>query len=89
MGRSYQKGGLTVALEDTRTPSGTDAAAAPVGCPAHVPPDQFRHFDYIDDIESAPTPFDGYLQFRGEQICPARPCTPPGYPPAGGAPMRE
>jgi cytochrome P450 len=68
MGRSYQqKGRLTVALEDTRTPLGTDAAAAPVGCPAHVPPDQFRHFDYIDDIESAPTPFDGYLQFRGER----------------------
>src|SRR4029078_13555162 len=31
-----QKGGLTVALEDTKTPPETDAAAAPVGCPAHV-----------------------------------------------------
>ena len=64
---NMQKGGLAVALEDTGMASGTDAATAPVGCPAHVPPDQFRHFDYIDDIESAPTPFDGYLQFRGEQ----------------------
>src|SRR4029077_12780782 len=62
-----QKGGLTVALEDTKTAPGTDVAGAPMGCPAHVSPDQFRHFDYIADVESAPTPFDGYLQFRGER----------------------
>ena len=62
-----QKGGLAVALEDTKTAPGTDVAGAPMGCPAHVSQDQFRHFDYIADVESAPTPFDGYLQFRGER----------------------
>ncbi len=41
--------------------------AAPPGCPAHVPPEQFRHFDYIRDIETATTPYDGYLQYRGEK----------------------
>jgi hypothetical protein len=41
--------------------------SAPVGCPAHVPAEQFRHFDYIRDIEAARTPFDGYLAFRGEK----------------------
>lgn len=37
------------------------------GCPAHIPDGQFHHFDYIADIANASTPFDGYLQFRGEK----------------------
>jgi cytochrome P450 len=47
--------------------SGSAAGQAIAGCPVHVPPDQFRRFDYIADVLSAPTPFDGYLRLRGER----------------------
>jgi cytochrome P450 len=47
--------------------SGPAAGQAIAGCPAHVPPDQFRRFDYIADVLNAPTPFDGYLRLRGER----------------------
>jgi cytochrome P450 len=40
---------------------------APLGCPAHVPPGQFHHFDYVKDVEAAPNPYQGYLKFRGEK----------------------
>jgi cytochrome P450 len=40
---------------------------APPGCPAHVPADQFRHFNYIDDVLDADNPFDGYLRVRGQK----------------------
>jgi cytochrome P450 len=44
-----------------------DPAAPPAGCPAHVPAEQFRHFDYVKDIEAARDPYEGYLQYRGEK----------------------
>jgi cytochrome P450 len=51
------------------------SADAPLGCPVHVPADQFHHFDYIADVDStfrfgvdrARTPYDSYLRFRGER----------------------
>ena len=38
------------------------------GCPAHIPADRQRVFDYASDPKKAPSPFDAYLEFRG---CPA------------------
>jgi cytochrome P450 len=38
----------------------------PAGCPAHVPGDRVRVFDYaVDPLEDG-SPVDGYLKFRGE-----------------------
>jgi cytochrome P450 len=36
------------------------------GRPAHVPADRYRVFDYTSDPLKAATPFEAYLEFRGE-----------------------
>jgi len=38
----------------------------PPDCPAHVPVDRYRVFDYTHDPLKAATPFDAYLEFRGQ-----------------------
>ena len=38
----------------------------PPGCPAHVPADRYRVFDYTRDPLDAVSPFEGYLKLRGE-----------------------
>jgi hypothetical protein len=36
------------------------------GRPANVPVDRYHVFDYTLDLLKAATPFDAYLEFRGE-----------------------
>jgi cytochrome P450 len=36
------------------------------GCPAHVPAHRVREFDYVIDPARTPTPFDKYLEYRGQ-----------------------
>jgi cytochrome P450 len=47
----------------------------PAGCPAHVPADRYRVFDYTTDPLKGVTPFDAYLEFRGQ---------PPFWSPVAG-----
>ena len=42
------------------------ASTPPTTCPAHIPRDRVRDFNYMTDPLDAPTPLDGYVKLRGE-----------------------